>query len=203
MAKLYFYYGVMGSSKTAQALMCNYNYESKGLHPLLTKADYDTRDGLKTIKARIGLEKACITVSDLINVFENADIGGRAEFEESSGYPYPDVIIIDEAQFMSPREVDFMSDLVDDLDIPVICYGLKTDFKGELFPGSERLLEIADKIIEVKTTCWCGRKAIFNARYHGDQIIRDGEQLQLGGDNMYVALCRKHFKEGILTNPEV
>ena len=185
MAKLYFYYGCMGSSKTANALMTNYNYKEIGKRALLVKTDIDTRSGKYKIHSRTGLEEDCILLS---------------EFEKfSDGYIQDyDAIIVDEAQFATKEQIDFLADIVDRLDIPVMCYGLRADFKNELFPGSERLLAIADKIEEIKTVCWCGHKATCNARYNKDGIVREGAQVELGANDKYIALCRKHFKEGKL-----
>ena len=185
MAKLYFSYGAMGSSKTANALMAEYNYYERGQNALLVKADLDVRDGANIIRSRIGLQKECILLSQL----------QKMSPEEISKY---DAIIVDEAQFASREQIDFLSDIVDDLHVPVLCYGLRSDFRNELFEGSERLLAIADKIQEVKTVCWCGRKAICNARYNKNGIVRHGAQVMLGANDRYIALCRKHFKEGNL-----
>lgn len=187
MASLIFYYGAMGSSKSANALMTNFNYKEVGKKPLLCKPKLDTRDGEKIIKSRIGLSAPCIDLEELMNY----PVNKIAEY---------DSIIVDEVQFATPEQVDLLSDIVDSFDIPVICYGLRSDFQNNLFPGSERLLAIADKIREIKTVCWCGKKATCNARYNENGIVREGDQVQLGANDCYVALCRKHFKEGKL-NP--
>ena len=188
MAKLYFRYGAMGSSKTANALMVRYNYLERGSRARLLKPMLENRDGEKVIRSRVGMESECGFVEDFID-----EIG--EDWEKAKIY---DAIVVDEAQFLSREQVDWFSDLVDFADIPVICYGLRTDFQSKLFPGSMRLLEIADKIEEVKTVCWCGRKATNNARIHDGKVIRDGEQVVMGGNESYVALCRKHFKLGQL-----
>ena len=185
MAKLYFFYGAMGSSKTANALMTHYNYTERGQKALLVKADLDVRDGADVIRSRIGLEETCILLSQLQKMTK----------EELSTC---DAIILDEAQFASAEQIDFLSDLVDELGIPVLCYGLRADFRDELFEGSRRLLAIAGMIKELKTVCWCGRKATCNARYDSNGIVRDGAQVMLGANESYIALCRKHFKEGNL-----
>lgn len=185
MASLIFYYGAMGSSKSANALMTNFNYKEVGKKPLLCKPKLDTRDGEKIIKSRIGLSAQCIDLEELMNY----PVNKIAEY---------DSIIVDEVQFATPEQVDLLSDIVDSFDIPVICYGLRSDFQNNLFPGSERLLAIADKIREIKTVCWCGKKATCNARYNENGIVREGDQVQLGANDCYVALCRKHFKEGKL-----
>ena len=186
MAKLYFFYGAMGSSKTANALMTEYNYSERNQKALLVKPDIEKRDGEKTIKSRIGLEKECILFSELEKMTDS----------EIQKY---DAIIVDEAQFLKKEQVDYLSDIVDNYKIPVLCYGLRADFQNELFEGSERLLAIADSINEIKTVCWCGRKAVCNARYNKNGIVRHGAQVVLGANDRYIALCRKHFKEGKLT----
>lgn len=189
MAKLYYYYGAMNSSKTANALMTHFNYEEVGQKALLCKTETDTRDGARTIRSRIGLEMECVFLKELQTMTE----------EQIRNY---DCIIVDEVQFATPEQIDFLSDIVDFFDVPVVCYGLRADFKNNLFPGSERLIAIADTIKEIKTVCWCGKKATCNARYNEKGIVRDGEQVMLGANDDYVALCRKHFKLGML-GPQV
>lgn len=185
MAKLFFYYGAMGSSKTANALMAEFNYLERGQKPLLGKTNLDTRDGELIIKSRIGLQKQCILLTDICNM----------SAEELCKY---DVVIVDEIQFAKKEQIDFLAWIVDELNIPVLCYGLRADFQLNLFEGSKRLLAIADEIHEIKTVCWCGRKAICNARYNESGIIKEGEQVVLGANNQYVALCRKHYLQGKL-----
>uniref|UniRef100_UPI004055BB59 thymidine kinase n=1 Tax=Agathobacter sp. TaxID=2021311 RepID=UPI004055BB59 len=185
MAKLFFRYGAMGSSKTANALMVEYNYRERGKKCILAKPMTDIRDGKLVLKSRIGLESPCMLVEDLVKMKE----------EEVKEY---DCVIVDEAQFCTKEQIAYMVHLVDDLDIPVICYGLRTDFRNELFEGSLWLLAWADKIEEIKTVCWCGKAARCNARFNGNGIIREGEQVCLGGNGSYIALCRKHWKEGNL-----
>ena len=186
MAKLYFRYGVMGSSKTANALMVRYNYEERGQDALLVKPAVDQRDGARFVASRAGLSHPCIYFSDLM------------EMTPRQLKPYA-CIIVDEAQFLTRDEVRYLTDLVDDWNIPVICYGLRTDFKGELFPGSAELLATADVIEEVKTICWCGKKALCNARFdESGHVIKEGEQVVLGANDKYIGLCRKHWKEGNL-----
>lgn len=186
MAKLYFYHGAMGSSKTANALMTEYNYAERGQKALLAKTNTDTRDGANIIKSRIGLEKECILLTDVCDMSN----------EELSQY---DAVVIDEIQFATTAQIDFLAHIVDDLNIPVLCYGLRTDFQLHLFEGSKRLLELADEIKEVKTVCWCGKKAICNARYNENGIVREGSQVMLGANDEYVALCRKHYLAGKLS----
>ena len=190
MAKLYFRYGAMGSSKSANALMVCYNYEERNQKVLLAKSAIDTRDGAYIVPSRIGLERECILLDELCN---------KTTDEEIKSY---NAIVVDEAQFATTEEIDFLTYIVDELDVPVICYGLRTDFQLNLFEGSKRLLALADVIQEVKTVCWCGKKAICNARYNKDGIVRAGAQVMLGANDDYIALCRKHFLEGKLYSDE-
>ena len=189
MAKLYYYYGAMGSSKTANALMTKFNYGEVGQKALLCKPAMDVRDGIMTVHSRIGLEEECVLLEDFVKYTE----------EEVRQYQ---CIIVDEVQFATPEQIDFLSDVVDFFDVPVVCYGLRADFQNRLFPGSERLIAIADHIQELKTVCWCGRKATCNARYNKNGIVREGAQVMLGANDSYKALCRKHFKMGILTGED-
>ena len=186
MAKLYYYYGAMGSSKTANALMTKFNYWEVGQNALICKPATDTRDGKLTVRSRAGLEAECVLLEELTKYTE----------EEIKKYQ---CIIVDEVQFATAEQIDFLSDVVDFMDVPVVCYGLRADFKNNLFPGSERLIAIADHIQELKTVCWCGRKATCNARYNENGIVREGAQVMLGANDSYKALCRKHFKMGKLT----
>lgn len=189
MAKLYFYYGAMGSSKTANALMVEYNYSERGQKCLLAKTNIDTRDGQNIIRSRIGLKKQCVLLDE---VCQKSD-------EELAKY---DAIIVDEIQFAKSEQIDFLAHIVDDLNVPVMCYGLRSDFQLNLFEGSLRLLAIADEIKEVKTVCWCGKKATCNARYNENGIVRQGSQVMLGANDEYIALCRKHFLLGQLTEDD-
>ena len=186
MAKLYFRYGAMGSSKTAHALMARYNYMEKGMKVILLKPCIDQRDGTKTIYSRIGLEAPCEYVEDFMEMTRDS-----WKSEEDSA-PWS-AVIIDEAQFMTREQVDYMAHIVDDIGLPVICYGLRTDFRSEMFPGSARLFELADVIEQIPTVCWCGKKAHFNARVHDGKMVSTGEQVFLGGNESYVTLCRKHY----------
>lgn len=189
MAKLYFYYGAMGSSKTANALMTEYNYRERGQKALLAKTNLDTRDGANIIRSRIGLAKECVLLSDILKMSE-------AELRTYNA------IVVDEIQFAKTEQIDFLAHIVDDLNIPVLCYGLRTDFQLHLFEGSKRLMELADEIKEVKTVCWCGKKATCNARYNKQGIVREGSQVMLGANDEYIALCRKHFLAGKLYNED-
>ena len=186
MAKLYFRYGVMGSSKSANALMVRYNYEERGQKALMVKPDIDQREGKAIVNSRIGLNYPCVWFDELRAMTE-------AEIKSWQ------CIMVDEAQFLTREEVDFLTHVVDDLNVPIICYGLRADFKGDLFPGSEALLACADIIEEIKTICWCGRKATCNARFdETGKVLKEGEQVVLGANDKYIGLCRRHWKEGNL-----
>jgi thymidine kinase len=185
MAKLYFRYGAMGSSKTANALMVEYNYRERGKRALLAKSAVDKRDGERVLRSRMGLERECIWTEELM------------ELPKETLLTY-DCVIVDEAQFCTKEQIEFLVHLVDDLGIPVICYGLRADFQNNLFSGSMWLLAWADVIEEIKTVCWCGRAAKCNARYNANGIVREGAQVLLGGNDSYTALCRKHLREGNL-----
>lgn len=186
MAKLYFRYGVMGSSKTANALMVRYNYEERGQEALLVKPKLDQRDGARFVASRAGLSHPCIYFTDLKKMTP----------EDLRAYA---CIIVDEAQFLTRDEVRYLTDLVDEHNVPVICYGLRTDFKGDLFPGSQELLACADIIEEIKTICWCGKKATCNARFdERGVVLKEGEQVVLGANDRYIGLCRRHWKAGDL-----
>ncbi len=182
MAKLYFKFGAMGCSKTAQALITKFNYEERGMKVLLVKPSTDNRDGATTVRSRIGLHAEAITVPESVDLYdlykdENSDCN---------------VIIVDECQFLHPDQVDQLSRVVMDFDIPVLCFGLSTDFLTHLFPGSRRLFEIADSIQEIKSVCKCGDKATVNARLDDNgNVVFSGDQLCLGGNERYVAMCKK------------
>ena len=188
MAKLYFKYGAMGSSKTAQALITKYNYEENGLKVWLIKPSADVRDGADVLRSRIGLEAKVQVIApsqDVFRLFTDT----RSEC---------DVIIVDECQFMTPEQIDQLRAIVNDYDIPVMCFGLRTDFLTKLFPGSMRLLEVADTIQEIKTICDCGAKATVNARIDGDgHIVTQGAQVVLGGNDSYIAMCHRCWIRGI------
>ena len=191
MGKLYFRYGAMGSSKTANAMMVRYNYLEKGQTAILLKPKAEDRDGEKTVKSRIGLSAECTFVEDFLEEVKNEWFTGK-----SDGWKKLDCVIVDEAQFLSEEQVDMLAEVVDKYDLPVICYGLRTDFTSHLFSGSKRLMEIANYIEEVPTVCWCGRRAHFNARVSDGKIVRSGEQIMMGGNESYVSLCRRHFLSG-------
>ncbi len=188
MASLIFRYGAMGSSKTANALMVRYNYMERGQTAVLLKPKLENRDGKRIIRSRIGLESKCLFVEDYLTE-ENLKLWKETK-------EIPNAIIVDEAQFLTKEQIDKLANIVDDFEIPVICYGLRTDFLGNLFEGSKRLMELANKIEEIPTICWCGKKALFNARYQNDEILRSGEQVVMGGNESYISLCRKHYRDG-------
>ena len=188
MGKLYFKYGAMGSSKTAQALITKYNYEENGLKVWLIKPSADTRDGLDILKSRIGLQAQVQIIPPQADVYQM--------FRDTKWDS--DVIIADECQFLTPEQIDQLRQIVNDFDIPVMCFGLRTDFQTKLFPGSSRLMEIADTIQEIKTICDCGNKATVNARIDQDgYIVTEGAQVFLGGNDAYIAMCHRCYIRGI------
>ena len=183
MAKLYFKFGAMGCSKTAQALITKFNYEERGMKVLLLKPSVDDRDGATIVKSRIGLQEEAITVSSDVDLYKTY----VETYKEDCN-----VIIVDECQFLTPEQVDDLGHIVIDFNVPVLCFGLATDFTTHLFPGSRRLFEIAESISEIKSVCKCGAKATVNARLddHGN-IVSTGEQVCIGGNDRYVAMCRR------------
>lgn len=184
MARLFFRYGAMGSSKTANALMVAYNYEERGKRPLLAKPALDNRDGSGVMASRIGISRPCISVERLVEM----------GLEKLANY---DCVIVDEAQFCTKEQIGFLSDVVDVCDVPVIAYGLRTDFQRNLFPGSKWLLAWADVIEEVKTVCWCGRAATCVARFDENGVmVTEGAQVALGANERYTSVCRRHHKLG-------
>ena len=187
MAKLYFKYGVMGSSKSAQALITKFNYEERGMTVWLIKPSVDTRDGADIIRSRIGLSCPADVITPEINLKDAYHAKGKR-----------DVIIADESQFFTPEQIDQLRELVDEEDLPVLCFGLRTDFLTHFFPGSRRLMELSDSITEIKTVCSCGRKATVNARIDGQgMIVTQGSQVMLGGNDSYLAMCHQCWKETI------
>ena len=192
MAKLYFKYGAMGSSKTAQALITKYNYEENDLNVWLLKPSADDRDGVQILRSRIGLEASADIISPEMDIFR------RFETEKLGQV---DVIIVDECQFFTSRQIDQLREIVDAYNMPVMCFGLRTDFQTKLFPGSRRLMEVADSILEIKTICDCGAKATVNARIDGNgHIVTEGAQVVLGGNDSYIAMCHKCYTRGIREN---
>lgn len=188
MAKLYFKYGAMGSSKTAQALITKYNYEENDLKVWLIKPSADTRDGAAILRSRIGLEAEVEIIPPDLDVYQQY-------LQTQSGKC--DVIIVDECQFLTAAQIDQLRSIVNDCNIPVMCFGLRTDFQTHLFPGSLRLMEIADTIQEIKTICDCGAKATVNARISNGHIVTEGAQVVLGGNDSYIAMCHRCYVNGI------
>ena len=187
MAKLYFRYGVMGSSKSAQALITKFNYEEQGMRVWLMKPAADTRYGVDKVHSRIGLEQPADAITDDMDLYE---IFRDRERE------FYDVIIVDEAQFLQPAHVEQLREIVDYYNVPVFCFGLRTDFRTKLFPGSARLFELADSVTELKTVCTCGGKAMVNARIDAEgKVITEGEQFLLGGNESYRPMCYKCWKK--------
>ena len=195
MAKLYFKYGAMGSSKTAQALITKFNYEERGMKVWLIKPSKDTRDGSSVIRSRIGIQG----VAD--NIGPDTDILARFRALLAAGL---DVVIADECQFFEESQIDDLRTIVDDYNVPVLCFGLRTDFRTRMFPGSSRLFELSDSITEIKTICECGLKASVNARLDGNgRITTVGDQVYLGGNESYVAMCYRCWKKHIREQNEV
>ena len=187
MAKLYFKYGAMGSSKSAQALITKFNYEELGMRVWLIKPSVDTRDGADVIKSRIGLSARAQVITPEQDLVEEYRRAGKH-----------DVIISDEAQFFTPEQIDQLRFLVDEDDLPVLCFGLRTDFLTHFFPGAQRLMELADSLTEIKTVCACGRKATVNARIdESGRVTTEGDHVLLGGNDRYIAMCHKCWKDRI------
>ena len=187
MAKLYFKYGAMGSSKSAQALITRFNYLEQGMTVWLIKPSTDTRDGADVIRSRIGL--SC--KAQIITPEQDIEQAYRAAGAH-------DVIIADEAQFFTPEQIDQLRALVDLDNLPVLCFGLRTDFQTHFFPGSRRLMELADSITEIKTVCACGSKATVNARIDAQgNVVTEGSQILLGGNDSYIAMCHRCWKKKI------
>ena len=194
MAKLYFKYGAMGSSKTAQALITKYNYEENEMKVWLIKPSADTRDGAATIRSRIGLQAECEIATPEQDIYERF----REGFLGSC-----DVVIVDECQFLTPRQIEQLRAIVNDFSVPVLCFSLRTDFQTRLFPGSLRLMELADCIEEIKTMCDCGAKATVNARINDGHIVTEGAQVVLGGNDCYIAMCHRCYIQGIREHKKI
>lgn len=188
--KLYFRYGTMGSAKTALLLTTAYNLEERGLAYLCFKPATDTREEKSVIRSRIGIERECKWIYPETNLYEvvtrMSDEGGHV----------PDWILVDEAQFLTIPHVEQLAEIVDDFGCNIVCYGLRTDFKSKMFEGSMRLFELADTIEEVRSTCSCGRRTVINARIDGrGELMNEGAQVEIGGNDRYVALCRKCWND--------
>ena len=194
MAKLYFKYGAMGSSKTAQALITKYNYEENDMKVWLIKPSADTRDGVQILRSRIGLAAAVEVMAPDMNIYDR--------FRESQmGKCH--AVICDECQFLTEEQIDQLRAIVNDCNVPVMCFGLRTDFQTRLFPGSRRLMELADCIEEIKTMCDCGSKATVNARINDGYIVTEGAQVVLGGNDSYIAMCHRCYIRGIREHKKI
>ena len=194
MAKLYFKYGAMGSSKTAQALITKYNYEENDMKVWLLKPSADTRAGVNILRSRIGLYAQVEIATPDVDVYQQYKEG----FAENC-----DAVIVDECQFLTPAQIDQLRAIVDDYNVPVMCFGLRTDFQTHLFPGSRRLMELADAIEEIKTMCDCGAKATVNARINDGYIVTEGAQVVLGGNDCYIAMCHRCYVRGIREHKKI
>ncbi|HLO11177.1 MAG TPA: thymidine kinase [Pseudoneobacillus sp.] len=193
MAKLYCRYGSMGSSKSLDLIRSAYNYTERGMEVLVLTPDINTRDGIGKVASRAGLSIDAIPVGNGQSI-----MGVFMDYIMTYGLG-PACILTDETQFFKPEQIDELSNIVDQYNIPVICYTLRGDFTGKFFPGSQRLFELADEIEEVPAICWCGKKARFSARVIDGKVVMNGEQVMVGGNESYVGLCRKHLKEGRLS----
>ena len=191
MAKLYFYYSTMNAGKSTMLLQASYNYQERGMHTFLLAPAIDDRDGEKTVSSRIGLTAPATPFHTTDNLFREVH-----SLQETTPI---DCVFVDEAQFLTEAQVKQLSDIADELGIPVLCYGLRTDFQGKLFTGSQQLLAWADELIEIKTICHCGRKANMVLRIDGTgQVVKEGAQIKIGGNDSYVSVCRRHFKSGMI-----
>ena len=190
MAKLYFYYSAMNAGKSTVLLQSSYNYQERGMRTLVFVPAIDTRSGHGRVRSRIGLEAPAEVLTPTDNLLN------RVRHEHTID-PIA-CVLIDEAQFLTRAQVEQLSDVADVLEIPVLCYGLRTDFQGQLFPGSGALLALADDLVELKTICHCGRKATMNLRLAADgRAVREGAQIEIGGNERYVAMCRRHHKTAL------
>ncbi len=190
MAKLYFYYSAMNAGKTTNLLQSRHNYAERGMNTLVIKPRIDSRSGENRVRSRIGLEAEAVDVDPSVNLLDLVQ-------NASEGQPIH-CVLVDEAQFLSADQVDQLTEVVDALNIPVLAYGLRTDFLGALFEGSRQLLALADELREIKTVCHCGRKATMVVRFDGEgQPMHSGDQIQIGGNETYVSMCRRHFKESL------
>jgi thymidine kinase len=189
MAKLYFYYSAMNAGKSTTLLQAEYNYRERGMNPLLISPLLDNRHGIGKITSRLGLQANAHGINQETDVFEFV----KAKHSTAK----IDCLLIDEAQFLSENQVKQLARCADELNVPVLCYGLRTDFQGNLFPGSKILLGWADALTEIKTICHCGRKATMNMRIDANgKAVTEGEQVDIGGNERYVSVCRRHFTAG-------
>ena len=192
----------MGSSKSLRLLALAHSFDEKGIPILVLKPSAETRDGVGIVKSRAGLERKCISIEPDINIYDvvNELVELREKTDSDKKLKW---ILVDECQFLTEKQIDRLSDIVDYLKIDVICYGLRTDFKSKLFPATKRLFELADEIEEVKASCDCGKRASINARFNSDgELITNGSQILVGGDDLYHAICRKCWKSLIKDKEE-
>lgn len=190
MAQLYFYYSTMNAGKSTSLLQSAYNYIERGMRSVIYTAAIDDRDQVGTVNSRIGLSQPALTYNTETNLLTDIT-------NEHNKSPIH-CLLVDESQFLTKQQVQQLSEVVDNLNIPVLCYGLRTDFQGELFEGSSHLLAWADKLVELKTICGCGRKANMVVRHSEDgKVFVDGDQVEIGGNDKYTSLCRTHFKEAM------
>lgn len=194
MAQLYYRYSTMNAGKSIELIKVAYNYEERGKRVLALTPSVDDRFGVGVIASRIGVQREAVAISDDTNILE-------LFMKENKKNPI-DCVLVDECQFLKKHHVQELVEIVDSCDVPVLAYGLKNDFKNELFEGSYYMLVYADKIEEIKTICWCGRKATMVARIVDGKFVKTGEQIVVGGNNMYISLCRKHYNDGRLEPDE-
>lgn len=193
MAKLYFYYSSMNAGKSSSLLQADFNYRERGMNTMVWTAALDTRSpGM--VRSRIGLEAEAHRFGPDTDLFDAIAVAHENADANDFGSKGLDCVLVDEAQFLTPGQVWQLARICDEIGVPVLCYGLRTDFRGDLFPGSAALLGIADALVELKAVCHCGRKATMNLRVDASgRPIREGEQTAIGGNESYVALCRRHF----------
>ncbi len=204
--KLIFKHGTMSSGKSLQLLSTAFNFQEHNIPFVILKSEIDTRDGKDVIHSRALGDRECVSVSpqnDIYSIISNMQSMLIASYDKPLRW-----ILVDEAQFLTPEQVEQLAAICDNFGINVICYGLRTDFKTKLFPGSQRLFELADSFEEIKSSCFCGSKTIFNARVNANkEIVTDGDQVEVGGDDRYISYCRKCYFKKIghkyWNNPEI
>ena len=193
MAKLYYIYAPMGSGKSTMLLTKAHSFEERKIPFICLKPSIDDRDGIGTIKSRIGIQRECVSIDNDDDIFQI--LNNYINLCNLQLMPIPQWVLIDESQFLTKIQVEQVARIVDEHNINVVCYGLRTDFTSNLFEGSKRLMELADTIEEMKTTCSCGKKAIINARFHNGELLINGNQILIGGDELYMPLCRDCFNK--------
>lgn len=190
MAQLYYRYSTMNAGKSIELIKVAYNYEERGKNVMVLVPAVDDRFGEGMVTSRLGVQRSAMSIADETNILEL--------FLTENSKKKIDCLLVDECQFLKKHHVQELTEIVDSFDVPVLAYGLKNDFRNELFEGSYYFLVYADKIEEIKTICWCGKKATMVARVVDDKIVKTGEQVVIGGNDMYVSLCRKHYNDGRL-----